>query len=125
MPTDIEEFFASYVSGFDQLDAQRIASHYVEAPTIIDALGRHRLSSRLDVVEKLASYCAGFEEQGYAGARFVCDFYQALGEDACFVDLRWFVALKNSALDYKTAYTLHKSGPSWRIGAAMVYDYSA
>lgn len=123
VPSDIAEFFGNYIASFDRLDPACIAHHYGERSTVIDANGRHEFDSRSQVEEKLSHYCAGFKDAGYSQARYECDYYQSMGHDACFVDVRWSITLRDSELTYKTAYTLHRSGASWQIGSAMVYNY--
>ncbi|MFK8029389.1 MAG: hypothetical protein AB8G18_04055 [Gammaproteobacteria bacterium] len=123
MPTEIETFFASYINGYDDFDAIKIASHYTVPCVVLDSTGIETFTDTEALVAKMAVYCDGFKQAGYKKARFVCEQYVSLGEHACFVDLHWKIELEGRELEYKTAYIIHLTQDVWKINNATVYGY--
>ncbi len=122
LPEGVRTFFETYVSAYDALDAAEIASHYTIPTVVCDSLGEHTLDTADALNDKMFSYCVNLKTAGYQQASYRCEAFHALGPDACFVDLKWSVRLKEDVLVYKTGYLLSLVKGCWNINHATAYE---
>ncbi len=122
MPSELEQFFASYLKGFDTFDASLIASHYRLPANILDGDGLCSYLSEDELRKKFSANCKSFKEMGYQFASFEIEDYKQTGPSAAIVTLAWRVSLFNACHDFMTSYVCMFSGSQWQIISAVAYE---
>ena len=117
----LREFFQSYQTAWDALDAQAIAEHYLVTAIIRDGDGLKTYSSQADLLVKFDDNCRGMQAMGYRRSSVSEGTVIESGENGATVDLGWTVLVGEGQVSFRTTYMCTQVDGQWKIMAASVY----
>ena len=125
--TEIVDAFKQYLRAFASQDPKAILAHYHEPCLVASDRGVVALPTSAEIEQFFARRMAESRAEGYASTEVVRLEGRRLGEALAIVSgvLAWKKASGEELRRFGLTYTLYRTGPAWKIAAAVIHDPEA